>query len=124
MPQDKSNSGRDKNSGNGIKALHHQRRILKSIEKEFDFELWVINASRRAGLLILKLKPPPRGIPDRLIFGRGKVAFVELKTPQRTGRLSETQKIWKKLIIEQNLPWFCIRNKKEMYDLLKKWDTI
>lgn len=48
-----------------------------------------------------------KGVPDLLIVWKGKVLFLELKTPTGKGRLSEEQKIWQQRIINAGYEYAC-----------------
>ena len=63
------------------------------METERDLQLYLKNAAKAAGVYQRKMVAVGHvGFPDLLLAHRGRVVFVELKTPRGTGRLSEKQK--------------------------------
>lgn len=56
--------------------------------------------ARSLGIVAVKLENVGMvGIPDRLFIGEGgKTLFIEFKTPNKSGRLSNEQKFWLKFL--------------------------
>jgi len=69
---------------------------MKNKQLERELEERCTGYAREKGLVSVKLENVGMaGIPDRLIIGQGgKTLFVEFKTPDKSGRLSEEQKFW------------------------------
>jgi G:T-mismatch repair DNA endonuclease (very short patch repair protein) len=62
------------------------------METERDLQLYLKNAAKAAGVYQRKMVAVGHvGFPDILLAHRGRVVFVELKTPKGTGKLSEKQ---------------------------------
>lgn len=60
--------------------------------KESAIEKKLLEGARRLGYKAYKfISPGNDGVPDRIIMGRGRAIFVELKT--ETGKLSPVQKV-------------------------------
>ena len=70
----------------------------------------------RGGRLI-RLRPPPAGIFDRLLLmPGGHFCFVEMKTA--TGQLNAMQREFKQDLIRMRIPWRVIRSVEEFNLLL------
>lgn len=62
-------------------------------------------------LLVYKFASPShRGVPDLLVFGRGRVALIEVKNPNGNGRLSALQERTIAHIQAQDIPVYVIDN--------------
>ena len=57
-----------------------------------------------------------KGVPDLLIVWKGKVLFLELKTPTGKGRLSDEQKVWQNRIINAGYEYACWKTLQECED--------
>lgn len=57
-----------------------------------------------------------KGVPDLLIVWKGKVLFLELKTPTGKGRLSDEQKVWQNRIISAGYEYACWKTLQECED--------
>ena len=90
-------------------------RLEKIIEKK-------LNSSIRSECgLCIKLTPPPRGIPDRLVLlPGGYVAMVELKRPEG-GIISPAQEEMLKTIKGLGVPTFVISCEYDIEDLLQQY---
>jgi hypothetical protein len=63
------------------------------MKTEKDLHKYLRNVARERGILFHKLESKSgRGFPDVMLAKRGKVIFVELKSPSGTGVVSELQK--------------------------------
>jgi len=73
---------------------------MKNKQLERELEERCTGYAREKGLVSVKLENVGMaGIPDRLIIGQGgKTLFIEFKTPNKSGRLSEEQKFWLKYL--------------------------
>jgi len=58
------------------------------------------------------------GIPDRLCVFNGRTLFAELKRP-KGGRLSVTQKIWKKMLTDAGAEWHMINTREQVDQLIR-----
>lgn len=57
---------------------------------EASLQTYVTRLAKRKGCLVLRLRPPPAGVPDLLLIAPdGRVVFLELKS--RRGRLRAAQ---------------------------------
>lgn len=76
---------------------------------------------KREGLCI-KLTPPPKGIPDRLVVLPYKfLAFVELKKPDG-GVISALQRYFSRKLGLLHQLHYIITTKAEVDDLMHKWE--
>ncbi len=58
--------------------------------RERSIEAACVRYAKSKGCIVLKLRPPPRGVPDRLfLLPKGRVWFVEFKRPD--GRMTGSQ---------------------------------
>lgn len=59
-------------------------------QRESRLEAWCVRYATTRGALVFKLRPPPRGVPDRIfILPNGKVLWIEFKSPK--GKVSGPQ---------------------------------
>jgi hypothetical protein len=66
---------------------------------------------------LLRLRPPPAGIFDRLLLmPGGHAVFIEMKTA--TGQLNAAQREFKQDLIRMRVPWRVIRSIDEFVTLL------
>jgi hypothetical protein len=69
------------------------------------------------GGMLMRLRPPPQGVPDRLLLmPGGHVVFIEMKTP--TGRVQPGQRDFLKGLSRMRVPWRVIRSVDEFTALL------
>jgi len=79
---------------------------------------FISDPQRRMGFVSWsKARGWEKGVPDLLIVWKGKVLFLELKTPTGKGRLSDEQKIWQKRIISAGYEYACWKT----LDECNKW---
>jgi len=59
---------------------------------ERDLQAFIIASCKKRGILCYKFSSPARrGVPDLILAYRGRVTFVEVKSPTGRGRLSTLQ---------------------------------
>jgi hypothetical protein len=69
------------------------------------------------GGMLMRLRPPPAGVPDRLLMmPGGHVVFVEMKTAK--GLVMPGQKLFLKELSRMKVPWRVIRSIDEFVALL------
>ena len=69
------------------------------------------------GGMLMRLRPPPQGVPDRLLMmPGGHVVFVEMKTAK--GLIMPGQKLFLKELTRMKVPWRVIRSIDEFVALL------
>jgi VRR-NUC domain len=79
--------------------------------------------ARLRGGMLMRLRPPPQGVPDRLLLmPGGHVVFVEMKTP--TGRVQPGQRDFMKELSRMKVPWRVIRSLDEFVALLDQLERI
>ena len=87
------------------------------LEREIDKKCHE-EAQLRGGRLI-RLRPPPAGIFDRLLLmPGGHFCFVEMKTA--TGQLNAMQREFKQDLIRMRIPWRVVRSVNEFIALLNQ----
>jgi CheY-like chemotaxis protein len=59
------------------------------------------------------------GFPDLIVIGKGRVGFMEVKTPE--GKISPAQNMVRKILEDKGQPWACVRSQDEVVDALKQW---
>lgn len=105
---------------------HHEDDLQKAMVQYFrythpnDIIFAVPNGGARAARTgaILKATGVLSGVSDLIVVMKGKVLFIEVKTP--TGKQQETQKIFQKMIEMQGLPYHLVRSLDEFIDLISK----
>lgn len=69
------------------------------------------------GGVLMRLRPPPQGVPDRLLLmPGGQVVFVEMKTA--TGSVRPGQKLFLQELSRMQVPWRIVRSLDEFTALL------
>jgi hypothetical protein len=69
------------------------------------------------GGMLMRLRPPPQGVPDRLLLmPGGHVVFIEMKTA--IGRVQPGQRDFLKELSRMRVPWRIIRSVDEFTALL------
>ena len=59
---------------------------------EAQLEKWAKGEAKKAGVLMYKFRSPnKRGVPDQILFYKGRTLMVEFKSPKGGGRLSPLQ---------------------------------
>lgn len=72
---------------------------------------------------LLRMRPPPAGIFDRLLLmPGGHFCFVEMKTS--TGQLNAAQREFKQDLIRMRIPWRVVRSVDEFVALLDQLERI
>ena len=59
-----------------------------------------------------------RGVPDRIIHYKGKVIYLEIKTPK--GKMSQHQQEFQRQCIEDGVDYFAVSSIEELEQCLKK----
>lgn len=71
------------------------------------------------GVMGYKLSSPAkRGVPDVLLIYKGRVVFVELKSPAKTGKLSPLQKHEINLLANQDAEVYVIDEYEQVDELI------
>lgn len=79
----------------------------------------IVAYCKRNKLLIYKfVSPGTRGVPDRIIFGNGKVLLLEIKRPG--GHASPLQNLHIKLLNKQSIPAFVVDNLDDAKRLIQE----
>lgn len=58
---------------------------------EASLSAYVLKRAQHFGAICVKVDASRRGWPDRIIVYKGSVAFIEVKNPNKKGRLSKIQ---------------------------------
>jgi hypothetical protein len=75
------------------------------------------------GGMLMRLRPPPQGVPDRLLLlPGGHVVFVEMKIS--TGRVQPGQRDFLKELSRMKVPWRVIRSFDEFVALLDQLQKV
>jgi hypothetical protein len=75
------------------------------------------------GGMLLRLRPPPQGVPDRLLLmPGGHVVFVEFKTA--TGRVWPGQRDFLQALSGMRVPWRVVRSVDEFTALLDQLERV
>jgi VRR-NUC domain len=91
--------------------------------KEAAIELKCREETLLRGGMLIKLKPPPQGVPDRLLLmPGGHVVFIEMKTA--IGRVQPGQRDFLKELTRMKVPWRVIRSIDEFTALLDQLERI
>ena len=81
-------------------------------------ERLVLLVAKRGGVAV-KLRPPPAGLPDRLVLLPGaRAVFVELKS--ELGRVSPAQSMWHARLSRLGYQVATIKNPTELDRLLRR----
>jgi hypothetical protein len=82
---------------------------------EKDLQLYITKRAHSLGMLCYKFESPSkRGVPDLLVATKkGVVFFIEVKHPDRTGRVSESQKAVFDRFREQELRVYVVETRDE-----------
>lgn len=91
--------------------------------KEGKIEEYLRKAIEERGGMLLKLQPPPRGLPDRLMMmpdTDGRVIFIETKTEE--GELSPIQDRTMAKLTELGYPCILIPSLEAAKDFVRDWD--
>lgn len=90
---------------------------------ESSLEKWLRKEVKRRGGRCIKLTFLD-GIPDRLILmPRGRCAFVELKTPEGNGEVSEIQDWWLAQLASMGFIALYSEDKQELVELLNQLES-
>ncbi len=104
-----------------------RKRNQSSKILEESVENYLVAQIKRIFGICIKLNPNwYKGIPDRLcVFRVGTghnsyivIAFVELKRP-KGGRLSVTQKVWKKMLTDAGAEWHMINTREQVDQFIR-----
>jgi VRR-NUC domain len=75
------------------------------------------------GGMLMRLRPPPAGVPDRLLLmPGGHVVFIEMKTA--TGRVQPGQRDFMAELSRMKVPWRVIRSFEEFTALLDQLEKM
>jgi len=75
--------------------------------------------AKRGGVAV-KLRPPPAGLPDRLVLlPWGRTVFIELKS--ESGRVSPAQSMWHARLIRLGYQVVTISSPVELDRLARRW---
>ena len=64
--------------------------------RESKIEKYLVDELAKLKLRCIKITPPPKGIPDRLVLTPEAPIWIEVKTIQ--GKLSKAQEEWRKIL--------------------------
>jgi len=75
------------------------------------------------GGMLMRLRPPPQGVPDRLLLmPGGHAVFIEFKTA--TGRVQPGQRDFLKELSRMQVPWRVVRSVEEFMALLDQLERV
>lgn len=107
-----------------------QRAVIKRLSAMGYVAASVPNGSHLAGdekarisqMSAMKADGLMVGFPDLVIIGKGRVGFMEVKTP--TGKLTPAQTMARKILEDKGQHWACVRSHDEAVEALKQWGWI
>ena len=89
---------------------------------EAQLEKWAKGEAKKAGVLMYKFRSPnKRGVPDQILFYKGRTLMVEFKSPKGGGRLSPLQEKEITLLRGHEIPVIVVDNKERFSEFLKRW---
>jgi len=92
--------------------------------RESAIELYLVTRVAALGGMAIKLKPPPVGIPDRLVIfpgcqpGCANIWFIEVKSP--TGTVAPAQAHFGRRLVKLNARYQVVSSKSQIDELFPK----
>ena len=87
-------------------------------DREYSVEDHLRNKCKQYDILCIKLLPSISGIPDRILIGKGKIIFVELKAPGKKPR--SDQRVWIKKLRDHGAIVYVIDNIPDVDKFISK----